>query len=143
MNRNLHRIVFNVRRGLRMAVSEAARTCGKACKGQTRAVSAMAFLLASAPLALAQIVADQNAPATQRPTVLNAANGVPLVNIQTPSAAGVSRNTYKQFDVQPNGAILNNSRNNTQTAIGGWVQGNPWLAGGSARVILNGTTTWI
>lgn len=137
MNRNLYRIIFNARRGLRMAVSEAARSCGRTCKGEARAALGALILLASAPLALAQIVADPNAPATQKPTVLNAANGVPLVNIQAPSAAGVSRNTYKQFDVQPNGAILNNSRNNVQTTIGGWVQGNPWLAAGSARVILN------
>ncbi|MBU0751967.1 MAG: hemagglutinin repeat-containing protein [Gammaproteobacteria bacterium] len=91
-----------------------------------------------APLAAhAQIVAAPTAPANQRPTVLNAANGVPQVDIQTPSAAGVSRNTYSQFDVQRPGAILNNSRTNVQTQLGGWVQGNPWLAAGSARVILN------
>ncbi|NBY34064.1 MAG: filamentous hemagglutinin N-terminal domain-containing protein, partial [Betaproteobacteria bacterium] len=97
-------------------------------------------LLASAltsPTALAQIRADPSAPGNQRPTVLLAPNGVPLVNIQTPSAAGVSRNTYSQFDVQPNGAILNNSRTDTATQLGGWVQANPWLATGSARVILN------
>lgn len=40
---------------------------------------------------------------------------------------GCSRNTYTQFDVGQEGAILNNSRNNTQTQLGGWVQGNPWL----------------
>jgi filamentous hemagglutinin family protein len=89
------------------------------------------------PTALAQIRPDTSAPRNQRPTVLLAPNGVPLVNIQTPSAAGVSRNTYSQFDVQPNGAILNNSRTDTATQLGGWVQANPWLATGSARVILN------
>jgi hypothetical protein len=36
----------------------------------------------------AQIRADASAPAEQRPTILQAGNGVPLVNIQTPSAAG-------------------------------------------------------
>ena len=87
--------------------------------------------------ALAQIRSDPSAPRNQRPTVLLAPNGVPLVNIQTPSAAGVSRNTYSQFDVQPNGAIFNNSRTDTATQLGGWVQANPWLATGSARVILN------
>ena len=87
--------------------------------------------------AIAQIRSDPSAPGNQRPTVLLAPNGVPLVNIQTSSAAGVSRNTYSQFDVQPNGAILNNSRTDTSTQLGGWVQANPWLATGSARVILN------
>ena len=87
--------------------------------------------------AFAQVVADPAAPGNQRPTVINAPNGVPVVNIQTPSAAGVSRNTYRQFDVDAQGAILNNSRSNVQTQLGGWVQGNPWLATGTARVILN------
>ncbi|MCE2859027.1 MAG: filamentous hemagglutinin N-terminal domain-containing protein, partial [Oxalobacteraceae bacterium] len=87
--------------------------------------------------ATAQIRADATAPADQRPTILQAGNGVPLVNIQTPTAGGVSRNTYSQFDVDRNGAILNNSRTDTPTQLGGWVQGNPWLGGGSARIILN------
>ncbi|MBK9445220.1 MAG: filamentous hemagglutinin N-terminal domain-containing protein [Betaproteobacteria bacterium] len=87
--------------------------------------------------ASAQVVAYKAAPASQRPTILSAGNGVPLVNIQTPSAAGVSRNTYEQFDVQTQGVILNNSRTNVATQLGGWVQGNPWLARGTARVILN------
>uniref|UniRef100_UPI0010FA4718 filamentous hemagglutinin N-terminal domain-containing protein n=1 Tax=Hydrogenophaga sp. 2FB TaxID=2502187 RepID=UPI0010FA4718 len=85
----------------------------------------------------AQIAADPGAPGRQRPTVLTAPNGVPLVNIQTPSAAGVSRNTYRQFDVGGQGAILNNSRTHVQTQLGGCVPGNPWLASGGARVILN------
>ena len=72
-----------------------------------------------------------------RPTVLVAPNGVPLVNIQTPSAAGVSRNLYNQFDVQRGGVILNNSRTDVQTQLGGWVQANPFLATGPARIILN------
>lgn len=61
----------------------------------------------------AQIVAYRNAPGTQQATILPAANGVPLINIQTPSSAGVSRNVYGQFDVTPAGAILNNARNAT------------------------------
>lgn len=84
-----------------------------------------------------RIIADPNAPADQRPTVVGSANGTPQVNISTPSAAGVSRNQYQQFDVGAQGAILNNSRVDTQTQIGGWVQANPWLATGTARVILN------
>ncbi|MCL6409116.1 filamentous hemagglutinin N-terminal domain-containing protein, partial [Dickeya dadantii] len=90
-----------------------------------------------APVAQANIVADGNAPGNQKPTVLQTANGTPQVNIQTPSAGGVSRNVYSQFDVNQQGAILNNSRNQVQTQQGGWVAGNPWLAKGEAKIILN------
>jgi filamentous hemagglutinin len=85
----------------------------------------------------AQIIAAPGAPAGQRPTVLQTANGLAQVNIQTPSAAGVSHNTYNQFDVPQGGVILNNSRTNVQTQLGGFVGANPWLATGPARVILN------
>ena len=144
MNRNAHTLVFNAARGGLMAVAESAVRCGKAASGQrpvgcarnaARAVLALGLL--SAALVQAQIVADPTTPGNQRPTVLTTPNGAPLVNIQTPSAAGVSRNTYQQFDVNSNGAVLNNSRTNVQTQLGGWVQGNPWLATGSARIIVN------
>src|SRR5690554_1459156 len=85
----------------------------------------------------AQVLVDAQAPKNQRPTVLVAPNGTPLVNIQTPSNAGVSRNTYKQFDVDQKGVVLNNSRTQVQSELSGWVQGNPWLNKNEARVILN------
>ncbi|MGL5631351.1 MAG: filamentous hemagglutinin N-terminal domain-containing protein, partial [Azovibrio sp.] len=88
-------------------------------------------------MASAQIVADPRAPQNQQPQVGQAANGVPVVNIQTPSAAGVSRNTYQQFDVSRQGVILNNAQKNASTQQGGWVQGNPNLQKGTARIILN------
>ena len=92
----------------------------------------------TAPMgAYAQVRSDPNAPGNQRPTILNSANGLPQVNIQTPNANGVSRNVYGQFDVDNRGVIINNSRTNTQTQQGGLVQGNPWLAQGSARIIVN------
>jgi filamentous hemagglutinin len=159
MNKHLHRIIFNATRGMRMVVQETASSAGKAT-GATAgsgspgvdnnrrefagldAIALAVLCLVSAPLQLmseaqAQVVADPTAPHHQQPTVLGTANGLPLVNIQTPSAAGVSRNTYSQFDVNRPGVVLNNSRTNVQTQLGGWVPGNPWLATGSARVILN------
>ncbi|WP_080647876.1 two-partner secretion domain-containing protein [Variovorax atrisoli] len=138
MNRHLHRVVFNAARGLRMAVQETAASTGKGASRATTVAGAAAVagaLIAGA--AHAQIVGAPNVPGNLRPTVLTAPNGVPLVNIQTPSAAGVSRNVYNQFSVGSNGAILNNSRVNVQTQLGGFVQGNPFLASGPARIILN------
>ncbi|MEB3755121.1 hemagglutinin repeat-containing protein, partial [Acinetobacter sp. MD2(2019)] len=100
-------------------------------------LGATIYTLPIATIADSQIIADKGAPTSQQPTILNSSNGLTQVNIQTPSAGGVSRNTYSQFDVGQEGAILNNARNNTQTQLGGWVQGNPWLAKGEAKVILN------
>ena len=143
-----------------MAVAETSSSQGKGSIGETSVsgeqaivdnatvgISALSFAVLCelgavlwalpTPNAHAQVVAYRNAPGNQQPTVLQTANGVPQVNIQTPSAAGVSHNDYSQFDVQSNGVILNNSRTNVQTQQGGWVQSNPWLATGSARVILN------
>ncbi|WP_171962503.1 two-partner secretion domain-containing protein [Bordetella trematum] len=150
MNKHLYRIVFNRALDLCQVAADIARrnrpgaNPGAAGRRFMAALNplrlAMMLALGQAlivPLADAQLVADPGAPGNQRPTVLEAANGVPLVNIQTPSAAGVSRNAYEQFNVEQQGAILNNSRTNTQTQLGGWVQGNPWLARGAARVILN------
>jgi filamentous hemagglutinin len=143
MNKQNHQLVFNAARGCIMVVSEAAQRQGKrpgCVTGQRVARSvALAWALTGLGAALvhAQIIADPTAPGQQRPTVLGTPNGAPLVNIQTPSAAGVSRNTYQQFDVGTPGAVLNNSRTNVQSQLGGWVQGNPWLATGEARIILN------
>ena len=83
------------------------------------------------------IRADKSALGNQQPIVLQTANGLPQVNIQTPSAGGVSRNQYSQFDVAEKGAVLNNARKAVQTQMAGWVQGNPNLARGEAKVILN------
>ncbi|NBX20911.1 MAG: filamentous hemagglutinin N-terminal domain-containing protein, partial [Betaproteobacteria bacterium] len=139
MNQNLFRLVFNAARGQVMAVSEVAVGKGKAASGELRGhkVAAALFAFALSPLAWSQIVADPNAAGNLKPQILPTANGVTQVNIQTPSAAGVSRNVYSQFDVNAQGAILNNATGNVQTQLGGWVQGNSNLAGGSARVILN------
>ncbi|CAI1757357.1 Filamentous hemagglutinin [Serratia proteamaculans] len=151
MNKNLYRIVFNKARGMLMVVADIARSgrAGSARSpglGQTLSqcigkISAVSFSLLIALGAIqpvqAAIIADGNAPGGQQPTIVNSANGTPQVNIQTPSAGGVSRNTYSQFDVDKQGAILNNSHKMTQTQQGGWVDGNPWLAKGEAKVILN------
>lgn len=152
MNRNCYRIIFNKARGMLMVVADIARSgrAGTSLSSRTGyphrqricRVTPLAFSLWLASgmvhsVSAAGIVADHGAPGHQQPTITQTASGIPQVNIQTPSAGGVSHNTYSQFDVGNKGVILNNAHNNVQTQLGGMVAGNPWLAKGEARIILN------
>ncbi|MGR0116379.1 hemagglutinin repeat-containing protein [Ralstonia pseudosolanacearum] len=83
---------------------------------------------------------DRSVPGPH-PVVGVAANGTPVVNINAPSAAGVSSNAFTNYNVGQAGVVLNNSGQNSQTQIAGWVQGNPFLGNNSARVILNQVTS--
>ncbi|MDK6203779.1 filamentous hemagglutinin N-terminal domain-containing protein, partial [Oligella urethralis] len=153
MNNSFYKIIFNKSRGQLMVVSEIAQGQGKnTAKNCAVSVSSsplyaplkvmvLSLLLATGVLfdneAGAQIRADKAAPTHQQATILQTANGLDQVNIQTPTAAGVSVNQFSQFDVQQQGAILNNSRQSAQTQLAGWVQGNQHLARGEASVIVN------
>lgn len=164
MNKNCYRIVFSHVKNMFIAVAEIVKsrtkTAGQSQQPHTDLVAqanttitykklqpinfavmsvigAVVYMMPLHSIANTQIIADKSAPSSQQATVLTSGNGTTQVNIQTPSAGGVSRNTYTQFDVGQEGVILNNSRNNTQTQLGGWVEGNPWLATGEAKIILN------
>ena len=152
MNKTLYRVIFNSCRGCMMVVAENVKREGKSCADRWIQVAFMFHLflpvllipkpfsfsllgfclclaLGTANIAQAQgIVADKAAPKTQQATILQTGNGTPQVNIQTPTSAGVSVNQYQQFDVNSKGAILNNSRRNTQTQLGGWIQSNPFFS---------------
>ncbi|MEM5371989.1 hemagglutinin repeat-containing protein [Paraburkholderia azotifigens] len=147
MNRENYRLVFSRLCGMLVAVEETATASGKSA-GETRATGRasksatcsslrrlVALLLAIAPaLAFAQIVAG----GAHAPNVIQTPNGLEQVNINRPSGAGVSVNTYNQFDVQQRGAILNNSPTMGQSQLGGMINGNPNFAPGqAAKVIVN------
>ena len=164
MNKTLHKTIFNKKRGCLVVVAENTHSDGKGggtgkaavSLGRTlaatrlgmaaRSFSVLSFSLAlalgtavisSSPAAAEGIAVDPSAARSQQPTLLQTGNGIPLVNIQTPTAAGVSVNQYTRFDIGERGAILNNSHRNAPTQLGGWIQGNPWLAGAEARIIVN------
>src|SRR5690554_2076480 len=111
MNKNLYRIVFNRALGVLQVVAEVARGSSGGAAGTGRVAATLRPLgfamwvslgwvgvisAASAQQAqgerVGRIEADRDAPGQHRPTVLETPDGVPLVNITTPSAAGVSRN---------------------------------------------------
>ncbi|MDN7676045.1 filamentous hemagglutinin N-terminal domain-containing protein, partial [Burkholderia oklahomensis] len=153
MNKNHYRLVFSRVHGMLVAVQETASSAGKASAGETRRTldrsgvhvvtqfalrfAAFAALIAAGAVPMwahAQIVgAGPNAP-----SVIQTPNGLPQVNINKPGGAGVSLNTYNQFDVSHAGAILNNSPTIVNTQQAGYINGNPNLsAGQAARIIVN------
>ena len=87
------------------------------------------------------IEVDKNAPHERQATVEQAGNGITLVNVAGPSAGGVSRNDYTNFNVPQNGVILNNSYQMSNTKLGGYVPGNANMMRGSANVIVNEITS--
>ena len=87
------------------------------------------------------IEVDTNAPHERQATVGQAGNGITLVNVAGPSAGGVSRNDYTNFNVPQNGVILNNSYQMANTKLGGYVPGNANMMRGSANVIVNEVTS--
>ncbi|MFA9499550.1 hemagglutinin repeat-containing protein [Mannheimia sp. E30BD] len=155
MNKQCFRVIFSKTLQRLVVVSELAKSEGKSseslssgqilqkiCKMRPLVFSLFCALgfVAFSDNVLAEtliIQADKSAPKNQQPIVLQTANGLPQVNIQTPNDKGLSHNKYSQFDIAEKGAILNNSRTNTQTQQAGMVQGNPYLARGEAKVILN------
>lgn len=130
-----------------VAVEETARSTGKGRDTGSRASRRASALTLSTVAALAapglnaqSLTPDRNVPGPH-PVVGVAANGTPVVNINAPSAAGVSSNAFTNYNVGQAGVVLNNSDQNSQTQIAGWVQGNPFLGNSAARVILNQVTS--
>ncbi|RQS64344.1 filamentous hemagglutinin N-terminal domain-containing protein [Burkholderia sp. Bp8963] len=144
MNRKTCRLVYSRFRGMVVAVEETAAASGKAASGECcagrRALGGSGWILAAASLAAAPSLAPaQIVPTPGTPThVIQTQNGLPQVNIAKPSGAGMSVNTYNQFDVQKNGAILNNSPTLVDTQQAAYINGNPNFGPGqSARIIVN------
>lgn len=152
MNKSQYRLVFSRIRGMLIAVEETASSSGKASGGETiraaggglRAV--MQFALRHA--AFAALIVSGVAPTwvnaqvvgagANAPSVIQTQNGLQQVNITKPSGAGVSLNTYSQFDVPKQGVIVNNSPTLTNTQQAGYINGNPNLSpNGAARIIIN------
>ena len=164
MNAGRYRLVFDALRGMLVAVGEqtASRRKGRASlvRGSLASAIARGGRFATRPIAFAAWCAfvwqpgaadaqatlplspDRSPGATgPRPAIGVAANGVPIVHVVKPNAAGVSHNRFAQYNVGTAGMVLNNSGLPSTTQTAGWVGGNPFLGNGHARVILNEVTS--
>ena len=64
--------------------------------------------------------------------------GTPIVVIDKPDQDGVSHNVFRKFNVNREGVIINNSQDEVQSVLGGFVLGNPNLkaAGREADLVI-------
>ena len=149
MNRKTYRLVYSRLRGMLVAVGETAAAMGKQAGETTlRSRTSPAVIFSLRPIAFAALALIGALPSlsgaqivpggAHAPSVVQTQNGLDQVNINRPSGAGVSMNTYGRFDVPSKGAILNNSPAIVQTQQAGMINGNPNFGPGqSARVIVN------
>lgn len=138
---HIYRLVWNECTGTWVAVAENARSRGKGSGRAARkaflcALIASGFSISSA---MAELPATTVVPASGKTNAYISANGVPVVNIETANAAGLSHNFYTSYNVQANGLVLNNGNNSQvarQSQLAGQVIANLNLVN-EARIILN------
>ncbi|MCL1972319.1 MAG: filamentous hemagglutinin N-terminal domain-containing protein, partial [Endomicrobia bacterium] len=99
----------------------------------------IAFSLASSPL---QFVSGEILPHGTQVVVDNrgASNNIPVIQINTPNAKGISHNQFEKFNVDANGAVFNNVTNAAgahSQVLNDTVEQNINLTAEAARVILN------
>lgn len=79
--------------------------------------------------------------AADRQTTVKLYGELPVVNIATPNAAGVSHNRYHDFNVPLAGAVLNNIQVDLNPELAAHFPANPHLTGDNARLIINEVTS--
>lgn len=143
MNRT-YRHVWSAARGAYVIAAENARGRGKsggAVKAIAPALAIVAGLALSAPSAAQQIKTPTSVvPSGGKTNAYVAPNGVPVVNIDTANAAGISHNQFSSYNVEANGLVLNNSPFSAtaigQSQLAGGIVGNTNLKD-PAKIIMN------
>ncbi|QJQ06548.1 filamentous hemagglutinin N-terminal domain-containing protein [Undibacterium piscinae] len=137
----IHRVIWNEHTGTWVAVAETAKGRGKG-SGRAARKAMLAALLASglsALPALAELASTTAVPASGKTNAYISANGVPVVNIETANAKGLSHNKFTRYDVETKGVVLNNGNNSLvsrQSQLAGQVISNLNLVQ-EAKIILN------
>ena len=99
------------------------------------AIYCLSASLAGQPVIISAQTIVSGTTATQH---ITANNGMPIINIATPSVKGVSHNQFNQFNVNSQGLILNNAKAINSTQLAGFIDANPNLqAGNTANLIVN------
>jgi filamentous hemagglutinin len=113
---------------------------GAALQPLVQAAIVASAALGAAPGAWAQVKAATTVvPTGSNANAYIAPNGVPVLNISTANAAGISRNQFTRYDVEANGLVLNNGNTSQiarQSQLAGQVMANTNLVN-EARIILN------
>lgn len=98
---------------------------------------AVSMLWVASTLTAMPVWAEVVPDAGSGPDVSRMDNQTTRIDIQAPNEQGVSHNVYERFDVDREGAVLNNSRDGADTELAGHVSGNPNLSAQEARTIIN------
>lgn len=78
-------------------------------------------------------LADNNTQVRQQ-------NNIPIIDIATPNNIGISHNKFQTFNVNQQGAVLNNTINNVNSQLAGQITKNTNLNGKAADLIINEVT---
>ncbi|MBO9649020.1 MAG: hemagglutinin repeat-containing protein [Variovorax sp.] len=135
---HVYRIVWNNAVHAWVAVAETARGRGKSSKAARPAAVALAAVL-GAGIAHAQAIPSVTVAPGQQTNAYVSGNGVTVVNIANPNAAGLSHNRYQQFNVNASGLVLNNTTTQQisySSQLAGQIMANQNTAN-TASVILN------
>jgi filamentous hemagglutinin len=137
---HVYRLAWNQNLGCFVVASELARSSTKtSVAGAIKPLALLSALLAFG-MALPSVSLAQVIPANTATQVYDSPNGVPVVDIATANANGLSHNKFNQYNVNSKGLVLNNNSGPGFTAVqsqlAGQVQVNPNL-NNAAGVILN------
>ncbi|NCD11407.1 MAG: filamentous hemagglutinin N-terminal domain-containing protein, partial [Epsilonproteobacteria bacterium] len=107
---------------------------------QMISISISLLLVSNQTLYAAGITVDTSAAKAHQAELIKAPSGLPIVNIVTPNAQGLSHNKFSNFNVEQQGLILNNSKTVANTELAGYISYNPNLTGNAAKLILSEVT---
>jgi filamentous hemagglutinin family protein len=127
-------------------LSQTAKTTasrGIASTAKTLLISMLTFGLIVGPVQ-AELPATTVIPASGKTNAYISANGVPVVNIETANAAGLSHNKLLRYDVEANGVVLNNGNNTQvvrQSQLAGQVIANQNLVKEATSILMEVVST--